>query len=45
MCVYVCRNGNEHDSSKFLIYSYTKVFNGFAATLNEKDAMEIASKR
>ncbi|KAL2945028.1 Subtilisin-like protease SBT5.3, partial [Bienertia sinuspersici] len=38
------RNNNNvlEDLSKKLIYSYTKVFNGFAATLDEEEAEELA---
>lgn len=36
---------DQHDSSNKLIYSYTKVFNAFAATLDEEEAKELASKR
>ncbi|KMT12647.1 hypothetical protein BVRB_4g091060 [Beta vulgaris subsp. vulgaris] len=34
---------DQHDSSNKLIYSYTKVFNAFAATLDEEEAKELAS--
>ncbi|KMT12646.1 hypothetical protein BVRB_4g091050 [Beta vulgaris subsp. vulgaris] len=33
---------DQHDSSNKLIYSYTKVFNAFAATLDEEEAKELA---
>ncbi|KAL2903836.1 Subtilisin-like protease SBT5.3, partial [Bienertia sinuspersici] len=37
------RNNDSHDSSKKLIYSFTKIFNAFAATLHEEEAEELAN--
>uniref|UniRef100_A0A803L2C6 Uncharacterized protein n=1 Tax=Chenopodium quinoa TaxID=63459 RepID=A0A803L2C6_CHEQI len=37
------RNNNGHDPSKKLIYSYAKIFNGFAAILHEEEVEELAS--
>ncbi|XP_021760673.1 subtilisin-like protease SBT5.3 [Chenopodium quinoa] len=36
------RNNNGHDPSKKLIYSYAKIFNGFAAILHEEEVEELA---
>jgi hypothetical protein len=38
--VYACSEEKAQDA---IFYSYTKYINGFAATLEEEDAMEISS--
>lgn len=35
---------SDSNPSERMIYSYNKIFNGFAATLNEEEANELASK-